>query len=382
MITPIFLPKQDGTVRLIQSLANGLTLKGHSVTLITRQMRGVPSRERIGEVDVFRVPPLGSSFMNRLKFIGNASALLASLSIWEPEINIVHCFGSSALAAAIFGNFRHFRIIVTFPGVAEEILVGGDSTRALKFAGLSALKLTCFAATRITVPTLNAAKAISGKIGSPNMRKLTVIPNPMDLRIFLSKDSCYRRPGNSMEDKRFSPEILSVGNLSYRKGFDILLRSFKSVLFKSKDARLTIVGQGPRFGELMELAGELGLGDHVRFLSRLSDEELVEVYNGSDIFVLSSRPGGEAFGYAMVEAMAAKKPVITTSTPGPREIVEKSGGGLVVETMNVEALSEAIIRLAEDRRLCVTLGALAGEYVRKNFDLPSVAAKFEKMYTE
>lgn len=382
MITPIFLPKQDGTVRLIQNLANAFTLKGHSVTLITRQMSGAPGRERIGQIDVFRIPPRGSSFMNRLKFIGNASALLASLSIRGPEINVVHCFGSSALTAAIFGNFGHVRIIVTFPGVAEEILVGGDSTRALKFAGLSSLKLTCLAARSITVPTFNAAKAVSRKIGRLNMSKLTVIPNPIDLRIFLSKTSSDGRRGNSGEAKRFCPEILAVGNLSYRKGFDILLRSFKYVLFKSKDARLTIVGHGPRFGELIELVAELGLANNVRFLSRLSDRELAEVYDDCDIFVLSSRPGGEAFGYAMVEAMAANKPVITTSTPGPTEIVEKSGGGLVVEMMNVEALSTAIIRLSQDRQLCETLGALGSEYVQKNFDLLPVAAEFEKLYVE
>lgn len=379
-ISPIYLPKQDGTVRLIENLANGLVFKNHSVTILTRSMRGAPPRETTEKVDVLRVPPQGSSFLDRLRFIVNASLLTRNV-LRQTKFNVVHVFGSSALMAALLASFRGVPIIVTFPGVAEEVLVGGDPNRAFKFVGLSALQLMNLAARHITVPTTNSARSILQNIGRLNKRKLAIIPNPLELKVFLSEPSMKASESNlSTERKEFYPEILSVGTLSYRKGFDILIKAFNEVLFHLKNARLTIVGRGPRFKELTELAKKLEMKNHVRFLSGLSDSSLANLYKSSDIFVSASRSGGEAFGYAVVEAMAAGKPVISTSTPGPKEIIEKSGGGLLVEADDVKSLSEAIMRLCANSQVSQKMGESAWRFVRENFDSAAIVSKFERLY--
>lgn len=381
-ITPIFLPKLDGTVRLIHNLARGLVLKNHSITILTRLMKNTPAHETVEGIDVVRVPPVGSSLADRLKFIGNASAFLEGRFLNGVEFDVVHAFGSSALMAAIVATFRRVPIIATFPGVAEEILVGGDSNKALKFVGLAVLRLTSLPARHLTVPTSNAAHGIIRNIGRLNQSKLIVIPNPLNIRLFFSeRTSDNAELEHAWEIGSFYPEILSVGNLSYRKGFDILLRAFREAMPNLKNARLTIVGKGPRFKELNMLVRELQLVDRVRFLSGVDDNQLARLYRCCDMFVSTSRPGGEAFGYAIVEAMAACKPVISTLTPGPKEIVENSGGGLLVETGNVKAFADAIVRLSFNTQLAQSMACSGHKFVVENFDLDVVVSKFEKLYS-
>ena len=100
-----------------------------------------------------------------------------------------------------------------------------------------------------------------------------------------------------------------------------------------------------------------------------------------DLFVLPSRAGGEAFGYALVEAMAASRPVISTSTPGPQEIVERSGSGLLVEPENEKALATAIIELCKDEGRLKHMGELGAKFVESKFDMLSITSCFEKIYT-
>ncbi len=374
MVSPVFLPKQDGTVRLIQNVARGLGLRGHHVTLVTRVMRRVPDYENIEKVRVFRVPPLGSTFLGRMKFIMNSAALMAGLSTRE-KFDVIHAFGSSALAACLMGNIRRIPITTTFPGVAEEVLVGYDPQRAIKFAAGSGLQVMSLGVRHITVPTSNAALSIRRKIGKFNSGKLTVIPNPIDLSVFISRTSERIERMSS-----FYPEILAVGNLSYRKGFDILVKAFPGVLKQFETARLTIVGRGPRQAELTQLAKDIKVESRVRFMSDLSDESLADTYSSCDLFVLPSRAGGEAFGYALVEAMAARRPVIATSTPGPKEIIERSGSGLLVEPENEVALTTAIIELCKDKERSKQMGERGVKYVVTNFDLLAIASSFEKLY--
>ena len=143
---------------------------------------------------------------------------------------------------------------------------------SIKFAAGSGLKIICLGSRHITVPTSNAAASIRRKIGRVNDRKLVVIPNPIDLKVFASGTSIRK-------ESTFYPEILAVGNLGYRKGFNVLIKAFAGVLKHFENAHLTIVGRGPRQTELVQLAKDFKIENRVQFLTGLSDEELVDVYN-------------------------------------------------------------------------------------------------------
>ena len=78
-------------------------------------------------------------------------------------------------------------------------------------------------------------------------------------------------------------QILSVGYLLERKGFEYLIRAMKEVLRKHGNARLKIVGSGPLENMLNNVINELELENEVEILNNVSDEELLHLYNSSDL---------------------------------------------------------------------------------------------------
>ena len=97
---------------------------------------------------------------------------------------------------------------------------------------------------------------------------------------------------------------------------------------------------------LRRLVDELGIGHAVTFLGALKTDEVLDLMRHSNAFVLASRV--ETFGVVFIEALSQGLPVIATMCGGPQSIVNENNGYLI-PTENIEALSEALIRMYEER---------------------------------
>lgn len=171
--------------------------------------------------------------------------------------------------------------------------------------------------------------------------KCRVIPFGIDLRPFLAINP-EERPGTQ------TLRVLSVGRLSYYKGFRYLIKSMQGW-----EGELTIAGDGEQRAELESLARRLGLARRVHFLGRVGNSELLRCYRESDVFCLPSCAPSEAFGLVMVEAMGAALPVVSTDLPtGVRAVNLHGETGLVVPPADSEALAGAIrsLQASEERR--------------------------------
>jgi glycosyltransferase involved in cell wall biosynthesis len=145
--------------------------------------------------------------------------------------------------------------------------------------------------------------------------------------------------------------ILSVGRLDRAKRADLLIKAMKHV---RSGARGLIAGDGPDREALAKLITDLGLGDRVELLGRISDERLIELYSGA--LGVYYAPVDEDFGYITIEAFRSKRPVVTTpDSGGVLEFVENGQSGLIVNVDPVE-VAAAIDRLYADRALCASLG--------------------------
>ena len=170
--------------------------------------------------------------------------------------------------------------------------------------------------------------------------------------------------------------IVSVGRLVYYKGFEYLIRAMTEV-----QGKLLIIGDGPLRNRLRELVSELGLGDRVHFLGRVSHETLVACYHSSVAFVLPSVARSEAFGIVQIEAMAAGIPVVNTQLDSGVPFVsvhEKTG--LTVPPGDPHALAGAINRLLADKNLAESLGKAAGQRARQEFSLQTMVSKTLALY--
>ena len=179
-------------------------------------------------------------------------------------------------------------------------------------------------------------------------------------------------------------QILSVGYLIERKGFDYLVKAVKEVLKTHSEVRLNIVGSGPLEMQIKKLIHELGLDDTVKILDNVSDEELLNLYNSSDLFVLpsivDSQGNMEGLGVVLLEAMACKVPVIGTDTGGIPDIVDDDETGLLVPEKDILEISRAIIKLIENGDLRESIITNGYEMVKNHFSWEQIAKEYIKSY--
>ena len=191
-----------------------------------------------------------------------------------------------------------------------------------------------------------------------------VIPNPVALP----------PPAGPSAEGREARRVVTLGRLHPVKGFDLLLPAFKAALAEVPGWTLDIWGDGPEREPLGRLAGELGLGEAVRFRGLTDDP--YQVLRGSDLYILSSR--AEGFPNALVEAMACGLPVISTEFGGAaRDIVQDGVNGLLVPSEDPQAMAAAMVRLMRDPEERRRLGARAMEVVQR-YSTDRVVALWEE----
>lgn len=149
--------------------------------------------------------------------------------------------------------------------------------------------------------------------------------------------------------------IVSVGSLSYRKGYHVSIPAFARARQRLRDLRYVIVG-GKAVGrypeQLKELVHDLRVEDAVEFRGGISDKELRQLYRDASLFLLASVNAGhhfEGFGMVFVEAASAGLPVVGTLGNGIEDAVEDGANGILVPQDDVEATAGAIVDTIADR---------------------------------
>ncbi len=150
---------------------------------------------------------------------------------------------------------------------------------------------------------------------------------------------------------RYGDYVLSVGRIESIKRVDLAVRAMRHV---DTRIRLVVVGEGTERARVERVAAEEGVGDRVRFLGAVPDDELVALYAGALAVVYP--PYDEDYGYVTLEAFLCAKPVITAiDSGGTREFVEDGVNGRVCHP-EPEAIAAAINELASARAKAASLG--------------------------
>jgi glycosyltransferase involved in cell wall biosynthesis len=153
------------------------------------------------------------------------------------------------------------------------------------------------------------------------------------------------------------PRFVYIGRLKRYKGVDLLLRGLEIARRQRPDLELEIAGSGDDRPRLERLAGELGLGDSVRFLGFVDDATKLTLLRRAVANVFPSPK--EGWGITVMEAAACGTPSLASNSPGLRDSVRDGLTGLLVPHGDAEALAAAMLRLAADRELVDRLGAAA-----------------------
>ena len=169
------------------------------------------------------------------------------------------------------------------------------------------------------------------------------------------------------------PNVLSVGRLVEKKGFQYGLRAFAHARGELAGLHYHIVGDGPLRGQLETLARELGVRAHVTFHGQLTRERVEELRRSAGVVLVPSVTAAsgdqEGIPVVLMEAMSSGVPVVATRHSAIPELLIDRETGLLAAERDVVGLAEAVVRLMREPLLAEQLGRAARVRVATLHDL-------------
>lgn len=143
-------------------------------------------------------------------------------------------------------------------------------------------------------------------------------------------------------------KIITVGRLVKHKGHEFLINAISKLQI---DFHLTIIGSGPELNNIKKLITKLSLQKKIEVLSNISDKQLNNYYNNSDLFILPSiklESGCEGFGIVLLEAMSHSIPIIASNSGGISEVLGYGKFGRLFKPGDIEDLNRVIKEFTND----------------------------------
>lgn len=217
---------------------------------------------------------------------------------------------------------------------------------------------------------------LAQRVGSRD--RFAVIPSGIDVGRFrrVAVGTGARPPGTAYPDGAFV--IGSVGWLTPVKGHAVLIKALARLKPAHPPVHLLLIGTGALRDDLRQLADRLGVGSSVELLGMRTD--VAECLGAMSCFVLPSL--NEGMGRALVEAMAAARPVVASRVGGIPAIVEDRRTGLLVPPGDAEALAAAIADVIEHPERARALALAARERIGESFSAPAMVRAVEAVYED
>ena len=213
------------------------------------------------------------------------------------------------------------------------------------------------------------------KLGIGNEEKVLAIPNGIPRERAVPK----RSKEEIRKELKLTQEIviLSTGRLAPQKGLEYLIKSIPILFSKVKKSfKVLLVGEGPLKSYLENLIKTLGIEQYVKFLGFRND--IGNLLSISDIVVLPSLR--EGLSIALLEAMAAGKPIVATNIGSNSEVIKDGVSGLLVPSRDSKALAEAVMKILLNPDLAKKLGNSARVVYQNYYTEDRMLNEYVKLY--
>jgi len=383
-----FHPALGGSENQVRLISRELVKRGHPVAVLTTSsmssldipsLRSLPKRgpklsshEFIDGVEVRRYRALF-----RLYGFLLTPPMLKLLKI---EADLIHAYGfyvTTSLAAGLAAKIRRIPFVLTANDADIGLLASFFERLCGKLYVKTFGKLLVACADRVVAVSEANKDDIVRKLGV-DPHKVVVISNGLDFEIFdreVDVNEFKERHGVD------GPLILFVGRITKHKGIQFLIKAAPPILREFPTARFMIVGEDYGYLEnLTRMVEKLEIQDHVIFLSRLSQNEIVQAYKSADVFVLPSAL--EAFGLVVVEAMASRTPVVASNYGGIRCLVEDGVNGLTFKVGDSVELADRVKGILIDNALRIGIVENARLIVEQKYSIERTVEKLEMLYED
>lgn len=170
--------------------------------------------------------------------------------------------------------------------------------------------------------------------------------------------------------------LATMARLTKQKGHEFLIAAMPAILERCPAARLLLLGEGELREPLEQQARALGVDRRISFVGARSD--VPDVLALADVFVLPSLWEGTSL--ALLEAMAAGKPIVATDIDGNRPLLQSGRDCLLVPPGEPAPLAEAAVRLIKERELARQLGETARQECLERFDIRAMFRTYEMLW--
>jgi len=169
-------------------------------------------------------------------------------------------------------------------------------------------------------------------------------------------------------------ELLSIGRLVLRKGFQHIIEALGIVKRTRADFRLRIVGYGRAEDEIRKVLDQHDVASNIEFLGRVEYKDIAPYYQRSDAYLFYGAREGSSL--AMIEAAAYGLPLIASDHAGNRTYIEQGQSGFLVEHKNPQALADAVLALLERRTELPAMGRKSRE-IAERYSWAKIAERYD-----
>gem|GEM_PF-64075 len=371
----------------VRNEARALTEAGYDITVICPGMWGDPIHEVLDNVRIYRysAPRDGSGTLGYLFEYGYSLAAIAVLSLYvrlRRGFDFVHAHNPPDVLALIAAAYRPFgaRVIFDHHDLAPEMYLArfGDSGRSWLYRAQSLAEFLACRLAHHVIASNESYKRREMELSGIPPERITVVRN--------GPDPDQWKPVDPDPDLRARSKAIIgyAGVIGQQDGVDYLLRALHHLVHSlgRRDAFCVIIGEGDARLDLMQLASELGLDDHVWFTGWVPHEDFVRYLSTIDIGVVPdpSNPFTDrSTMLKLMNYMAFHKPVVAFDLPEHRA----SGADIpvYVPPNDVAAFAEAIASLMDDPDRRAALGARGRERVEQHlawhYSIPPLLRAYE-----
>ena len=385
----------DSVGSFMEPIARGVAARGHEVHLVApwHPKWNRPQVEGGVHFHLFRYAPTaalntfgyaeGMRADVRLRASAVAVAPLAALAGWFKALRVAQ----KKRATIVHGHWVIPGGVIAAAAAGAIPLVislhGSDVFVAERHAAAGMAARSAFRRARWVTACSEDLRARSLALGA-DARRSSVIPYGVDSRRF-SPDAHTRRRGRELLALGESvPLVVAVGRLVKKKGFEYLVDAAASLRGDHPALQVVIAGEGDLEASLRARAAAAGVGDMVRFIGRVSHEDVPALIAAADVTVAPSirDDAGNVDGLpnTVMEMMASGTPLVATSAGGIGAIATDGETARLVRERDAQALATAIAELLRDRATASAIGRRARDLMCSHHSWERVAEDFEAVY--
>jgi len=216
--------------------------------------------------------------------------------------------------------------------------------------------------------------------------RITVAPNGVDLALFgtpAARDEALAAELGLGANGKWGPVIGFIGSFYDYEGIDDLIAAMPAIVARQPDARLLLVGGGPRGGALRAQAQASPVSDAIRFVGRVPHDQVERYYALADIMAYprkKSRLTDLVTPLKPLEAMAQGKLVAASDVGGHRELIEHGVTGILFPPDDPQACADALVQLLSDRAAWDGFRAAGRRHVELRHDWARNVARYQDVY--